>query len=215
MFVNDPNFIFYNYEFWRFVTCPYICIQLFQLLITGCMYLPRAHEKEHGFGTARYAIYFLLNNFIGQALFAGLSILLFNIIQFPIYSVGPGSGMMHNGLWVMIMMEMTTHGLRNPDASSYFCFCPCEIKAKWMPWLFMILISLFTLKPALDILSGIVLGYVHMKTKLLNWTVASDGFAQRVEGWCFFTWMKVFGCYVTVAETTTGIDETSSESTSY
>jgi hypothetical protein len=44
---NDPNFIFYYFEFWRWVMCPFVCLHIFTILIMACMFLPRGHSKEH------------------------------------------------------------------------------------------------------------------------------------------------------------------------
>jgi hypothetical protein len=147
-------------------------------------------------------VYFFLNNLIGQAMYTAMYIVAFRVLPIPLYRVGPGSGMMTNGLWVMVMLEMTAMGLRNPDAETYLCLCPCAIKAKWMPWLFFCLFSVFSFRPAFDILAGILLGYLHMKTKVLDWTVISDGATHRIENWIIFTWTKLFNNYITLAGST-------------
>ena len=116
-------------------------------------------------------------------MFLALFVLVYDVLPFPRYYKGPGSNGFHNGLWVMVMLEMTLHSLKNPDAGSYFCCCPCEIKAKYMPWIFFVLISVFTFGPAFDILAGIILGYVHNGTSLMKWTVPSERTCRRMEKW--------------------------------
>ena len=100
-----------------------------------------------------------------------------------------------NGLWVMIMMEMTMRGLENPEAGGRFCFFPCEIKAKYMPWFFFILISLFQMMPAFQILAGIALGYLY-SWKKLDWTVLSENRALSMQNWVIFAWLKCFANYI-------------------
>jgi hypothetical protein len=100
-----------------------------------------------------------------------------------------------NGLWVLILMEMTMRGLQNPDQESQFCCCPCMIKAKYMPWIFFVLISLFTFAPAFDFLAGIALGYAWNAGKL-KWTVLSDASGIRIQDWFIFRWLQCFDNYI-------------------
>jgi len=100
-----------------------------------------------------------------------------------------------NGLWVLIMMEMTIRGLINPDAETYLCLCPCAIKAKVMPWLFFGLFSVFRFSPAWDMLAGIFLGYLHSWGRM-EWTKLSDETALRMQDWFIFKWLKSLSNYI-------------------
>jgi hypothetical protein len=106
------------------------------------------------------------------------------------------------GLWIIVMLEMTVYGLKSPESTSTFCFIPYPIKSTWMPWIFFGLFSVMRSQSCFDILAGILLGYVHMKTNALNWTVVGDERTARVEKWCLFSWVKVFGNYITLENST-------------
>lgn len=110
-------------------------------------------------------------------------------------SMRSGGDYYHNGLWVLIMMEMTIRGLINPDAETYLCLCPCAIKAKYMPWLFFVLFSVFRFTPAFDMLAGIFLGYLHSWGRM-EWTKLSDSTALKIQNWCIFAWLKAFANYI-------------------
>jgi hypothetical protein len=166
------------------------------------MFLIPAYEWERQTATARYIIFFFFNNLIGQVLAAGLTMIFYLIAgnDLTYLDVMP-TYIAHSGIWVFIMLEMTIYGLKNPDVHSFCCFLPCPIRAIYIPWIFF-LIGLIFADPPFDLLSGIVLGYIHEKTKLLRWTVVSDQFTAKCQNWFVFKWIRVFGTYITLANST-------------
>lgn len=197
----DPILAVEYYQVWRIFTCPLVCFNIFSFLIVCCMFLPRSCTRERKQGTTRFVMFFLINNFLGQIIFLLLYYCIW-VLPFPSAQIS-GAGAMQNtammarrnGLWVMIMMEMTMRGLENPEAGGRFCFFPCEIKAKYMHWFFFVLISLFQMMPAFQILAGIGLGYLY-SWKKLDWTVLSENRALSMQHWFIFGWLKCFANYI-------------------
>ncbi len=117
-----------------------------------------------------------------------------------IYGLDPTTGTLEtNGLWPIIMAEMTMLCMANPNENMRFFIFPCAIKAKFYP---ILLFALFTLmsgfKIQFDVLSGILYGFIHhfiLKDKL----TLTDNMAKKIEG-CFpFNLLKKIKGYVPAA----------------
>lgn len=96
----------------------------------------------------------MANNLLIQLMYIPLYMLL-RLFNIPLLL---GNGL-SQGLWPILMLEIVRLCNANPEANMrYFC-CPFEIKAKYYPWLLLLIFSIFMFSP--DILCGMLIGYLR------------------------------------------------------
>lgn len=88
----------------------------------------------------------------------------------------------NSGMWPVIMAEMTLLCLANPDSPMRMFMLPCEIKAKYYPFvLFGLFVLMNGFRIQFDVLSGILFGLLHhfvIKNKLQ----LTESCISRLEG---------------------------------
>lgn len=157
LLIVNSEILFSKYNFWCIFTFPYQHHSLIHYIFAIISFVSIAYKKENTMGTARYFIFFTLNNLIlgvificiGSAMkFVDTKILNF-LYSYPIY-----------GLWSFIMVEMVIKYNVQPDREVNFWFTSFPIKSKYYPWLFFVMFSVI-----FDILwyllIGICIGYLR------------------------------------------------------
>jgi hypothetical protein len=95
----------------------------------------------------------------------------------------------NNGLWPLIMAELTLLCMTNPEIPMRVFFFPCEVKAKYYPIVLFFLFMLFNgMQIDFPVLSGILYGFLYhyfLKNKLQ----ISDQYIQKLEKSFLFKWM--------------------------
>jgi len=98
-------------------------------------------------------------------------------------------GVRNEGLWPILMCDLTLYCLSNPEAPMRFFFFPCIIKAKYYP---LVLFGIFTLLSNFnidfEILCGIGFGFLY-HYYLKNRLDISNTFALKVENSFLCQWM--------------------------
>ena len=96
----------------------------------------------------------------------------------------------NEGIWPILICEITLFCLSNPERPMRFFFFPCVFKAKYYP---LILFGIFTLLSNFnidfEILSGIAFGFLchyYLKNKI----EISNNFAIKIENSFLCRWMK-------------------------
>lgn len=129
---------FSKYNFWFIFTFPYQHHSLIHYIFAIISFAFIAYKKENTMGTARYFIFFTLNNLIlgvificiGSAMkFVDSKILNF-LYSYPIY-----------GLWPFIMVEIVIKCNVQPDREVNFWFTSFPIRSRYYPWLFFVMFS--------------------------------------------------------------------------
>ena len=99
-------------------------------------------------------------------------------------------GIRSEGLWPILLCDLTLLCLSNPNENIKFYFFPCVIKAKYYPIILFIIFTVlsgFTID--LEILCGIGFGFLYhyyLKSKIK----VSSNFASKMENSFLFRWMK-------------------------
>ncbi|CAG9318448.1 unnamed protein product [Blepharisma stoltei] len=191
--INIPILTIQYFQFWRLFTSPFIAYSLLTLLFEMMSYLPTACKTERRLGTAKYVAFFMINFLILELAFSALLYGLSFIPSLSGLSLNPTAG-----LWPLIMVEMVIRCNMNPDSpTSFFCF-PIQIKAKYMPWAFLLLFSLFA-GVLWDLLVGIILGYLHVY-KLMEFTYISNEKAAALENSILMSGLKNITNFINLAD---------------
>jgi hypothetical protein len=110
-------------------------------------------------------------------------------------------GVRNEGLWPILMCDLTLICLSNPEANMRFFFFPCVIKAKYYP---LVLFGIFTLLSNFhidfEILCGIGFGffyhyYLYKKIEI------SNTFAVKVENSLLCRWMANKKGFISITNT--------------
>ena len=195
---NIPYFVIFNFQVWRLFTNAFITTSIFNIIFAFISWIKDASNLESNIGTMKYMMIFMVNSILIQ--FIEMTILLIISLisgQKSILAYNYNLGFVENdGLWPIIMAELTLLCLCNPDIEMRFMFLPCVVKAKYYPILlfgFFTLLNQFHLN--FGVLSGIIYGFIYHKY-LKNMLVVSDSFIERLEKCFIFNWMTKMKGYM-------------------
>ena len=193
---NIPYFVIFNFQVWRLFTNAFITTSIFNIIFAFISWIKDASNLESNIGTMKYMMIFMVNSILIQCIEMAILLIISLISRqksFLAYNYNLGY-VENDGLWPIIMAELTLLCLCNPDIEMRFMFLPCVVKAKYYPILlfgFFTLLNQFQLN--FGVLSGIIYGFLYHKY-LKNMLVVSDSFINRLENCFVFNWMtKVKG----------------------
>lgn len=201
LFLADiPYFTVYKIQLWRLITTPFITTSIFSVIFSIFFWYEKASKLEKEIGTIKYMLIFFMNSLFIQILFCTLMLLLSFIIQsqYPMKMKVTPRGIRNEGIWPILLCDITLLCLSNPNENLKFRFFPCTIKAKYYP---LILFLIFTIISGFVIdfenLCGIGFGFLYhyfLKNKLQ----ISNNFASKLGNSFLFRWMKNKKGYVHV-----------------
>jgi membrane associated rhomboid family serine protease len=184
---NIPYFTIFGFQIWRLFTTAFITTGLLSIIFSLLFWYRDAVQLERENGTIKYMLTFFMFNFFIQILYCLITLIISTIIQNPILlrtKITP-RGVRNEGLWPILMCDLTLLCLNNPEANMRFFFFPCNIKAKYYP---LVLFAIFTILSGFiidfEILCGIGFGFLY-HYYLRNKLEISDTFALRVENSSF------------------------------
>ena len=198
-FSNIPYFIIFKFQLWRLFTNAFITTSIFSIIFAFMSWIKDASNLETNIGTMKYMMIFMVNSILIQFIEMTILLVIYLIAnrQERILALNYNLGYVENdGLWPIIMAELTLLCLCNPEIEMRFLFLPCVIKAKYYPF---ILVGFFTLlnqfRPNFGVLSGVFYGFIYHKY-LKNILVVSDNFINKLENCFIFKWMTKMKGYV-------------------
>ena len=191
--------IFYG-QIWRLFTTSFITTGIFSLILGIYIFNKYANQREKDIGTVKYLLYFFRNCFFIQAIYC-VVFLIFSLIirNYNILKLKIMRGSVSNeGLWPILIFEITSMCLENPEREMTLFLFPCPIKAKYYP---LALICLLTILSGFNInfelLSAIAFGFLchyYIKNKI----EISNIFAIKMEKSFLFKWMKNKNGFVSI-----------------
>ena len=186
-----PYFTIFHLHLWRLFTTPFITTGLFSIIFSLIFWYRDAFKQEEENGTIKYMLSFFMKSFFIQILYCLLMLFISLIIQNTIMlklKITMG-GVRNEGLWPILMCDLTLSCLINPEQDMKFFFFPCIIKAKFYPlilFLFFTVLSGFNID--FEILCGIGFGFLY-HYKLRNKLEISNTFTLKVENSFLCRWM--------------------------
>ena len=199
---NIPYFTIFHCQIWRLFTTAFITTGLINIIFSLLIFYRYSISIERDIGTIKYMLNFFRNCFfieIIYCLFVSLiSLIIRNTILLKMkLTLG---GVRNDGLWPILMCEITLFCLSNPERDMRFFFFPCVFKAKYYP---LVLFGIFTLLSNFnidfEILSGIAFGFLchyYLKNKI----EISNQFALKVENSFLCKWMKNKKGFVSISK---------------
>ena len=190
--VNIPYYTIYQCQFWRLITTAFITTGLINLIFSLLIFYRYSINTEKDIGTIKYMLNFFRNCLFIQIIYSLITLLISLIIRNSILmKMKLTMGGVHNdGLWPILMCEITLFCLSNPERDMRFFIFPCVFKAKYYP---LILFGIFTLLSNFnidfEILSGIAFGFLchyYLKNKI----EFSNQFVLKLENSFLCKWMK-------------------------
>lgn len=157
LLVLSPAILLTYYNFWSFFTFPYQHFGLFGIVFSLYSFSQTAPRNERRMGTARYFIYFTINNLILGIILVCVGIAMLEIRVPALNSIMFSSC---DGLWPFIMIEIVLRCNKDPEAQVQFMCFPCMIKSKYYPFMFFTFFSLL-FGVMWDLLAGISVGYLR------------------------------------------------------
>ena len=189
---NIPYYTIYQCQFWRLITTAFITTGLINLIFSLLIFYRYSINTEKDIGTIKYMLNFFRNCLFIQIIYSLITLLISLIIRNSILmKMKLTMGGVHNdGLWPILMCEITLFCLCNPERDMRFFIFPCVFKAKYYP---LILFGIFTLLSNFnidfEILSGIAFGFLchyYLKNKI----EFSNQFVLKLENSFLCKWMK-------------------------
>ena len=189
---NIPYYTIYQCQFWRLITTAFITTGLINLIFSLLIFYHYSINTEKDIGTIKYMLNFFRNCLFIQIIYSLITLLISLIIRNSILmKMKLTMGGVHNdGLWPILMCEITLFCLSNPERDMRFFIFPCVFKAKYYP---LILFGIFTLLSNFnidfEILSGIAFGFLchyYLKNKI----EFSNQFVLKLENSFLCKWMK-------------------------
>jgi hypothetical protein len=201
--VDIPYYTIFYLNIWRLFTTPFITTGLISIVFSLLFWYRHAVRLEREKGTTKYMLTFFMNSFFIQVMFCTIMFIISFILQnsYILKMKLTMRGVRNEGLWPILMCDLTLICLSNPEANMRFFFFPCVIKAKYYP---LVLFGIFTLLSNFhidfEILCGIGFGffyhyYLYKKIEI------SNTFAVKVENSLLCRWMANKKGFISITNT--------------
>ena len=182
---NIPVLIIKKYQLWRLITTSFITTNLINMILGFIVWIKDAISLEKSLGTIRYIFVFIFNS-IFINLISCLLTFLFSKNEFLISHYNYIHKVNNSGIWPIIICEMTLLCFNNPDSKIKFLFVPSPIKAKYYPFIIIILLILINnFRINFHIISGFMYGIAYYYL-LQNKCSISEETSKKLEKSCFF-----------------------------
>ena len=201
--VNIPYYTIFYLQIWRLFTTPFITTGLISIVFSLLFWYRHAVRLEREKGTTKYMLTFFMNSFFIQVMFCTIIFIISFILQNSMILKMKLTmrGVRNEGLWPILMCDLTLICLSNPEANMRFFFFPCIIKAKYYP---LVLFGIFTLLSNFnidfEILCGIAFGFLY-HYYLHNKIQISNTFAVKVENSFLCRWMVNKKGFISITNT--------------
>ena len=180
---NIVLYTIFSFHIWRLLTTVFMTTSILNILFAMISWVKNASSLENSMGTIKYMLIFFMNSILIQIIYCLLLLIGFLISRNKkILTLNLKNGKVQNsGIWPIIMAELTLLCMSNPEILIRLFFFPCEIKAKFYPFiLFFIFLLLNFFEIDFGVLSGIIYGLLY-HFFLRNSLQISDKLVQKIE----------------------------------
>ena len=197
---NIPLLTIYKFQLWRLVTNVFITTSLLNIIFAFLSWIKDAIALENSMGTLKYMIIFFINSIFIQIIYCFILFICYLLINNKsILALNVMMGQVeNNGLWPLIMAELTLLCMTNPEIPMRVFFFPCEVKAKYYPIVLFFLFMMFNgMQIDFGVLSGIIYGFLYHYF-LRNKLQITDQFIQKLETSFLFKWMVKLNGFISL-----------------
>ena len=158
---NIPVLTIKQYQLWRLITTSFITTNLINMILGFIVWTKDAISLETSLGTIRYIFIFILNS-IFINLISCLLNYIFSSENFQILHYSYVHKVNNSGIWPIIICETTLLCLNNPDSKIKLLFVPSPVRAKYYPFIIIILLTLINnFRINFGIVSGFFYGIIY------------------------------------------------------
>ena len=181
---NIPVLTIKQYQLWRLITTSFITTNLINMILGFIVWTKDAISLERSLGTIRYIFIFILNSIFINLISCFLTFLFSDNFQSLHYLYVHKVN--NSGIWPIIICETTLLCLNNPDSKIKILFVPSPVKAKYYPFIIIILLILINnFRINFQIISGFFYGITYYFL-LQNRLTISEGLTKKLERSCLF-----------------------------
>ena len=182
---NIPALTIKQYQLWRLITTSFITTNLINMVLGFIVWTKDAISLEKTLGTIRYIFIFILNSIFINLISCFLAFL-FSSENFQILHYSYVHKVNNSGIWPIIICETTLLCLNNPDSKIKLLFVPSPVRAKYYPFIIIILLTLINnFRINFGIVSGFFYGIIYYFL-LQNKFSISEGVTKKLEKSCLF-----------------------------
>ena len=182
---NIPALTIKQYQLWRLITTSFITTNLINMILGFIVWTKDAISLEKNLGTIRYIFIFILNSIFINLISCFLAFL-FSSENFQILHYSYVHKVNNSGIWPIIICETTLLCLNNPDSKIKLLFVPSPVRAKYYPFIIIILLTLINnFRINFGIVSGFFYGIIYYFL-LQNKFSISEGVTKKLEKSCLF-----------------------------
>ena len=182
---NIPALTIKQYQLWRLITTSFITTNLINMILGFIVWTKDAISLEKTLGTIRYIFIFILNSIFINLISCFLAFL-FSSENFQILHYTYVHKVNNSGIWPIIICETTLLCLNNPDSKIKLLFVPSPVRAKYYPFIIIILLTLINnFRINFGIVSGFFYGIIYYFL-LQNKFSISEGVTKKLEKSCLF-----------------------------
>ena len=182
---NIPALTIKQYQLWRLITTSFITTNLINMILGFIVWTKDAISLEKTLGTIRYIFIFILNSIFINLISCFLAFL-FSSENFQILHYSYVHKVNNSGIWPIIICETTLLCLNNPDSKIKLLFVPSPVRAKYYPFIIIILLTLINnFRIDFGIVSGFFYGIIYYFL-LQNKFSISEGVTRKLEKSCLF-----------------------------
>ncbi len=160
---NLALYTIFHFQIWRLITTSFMTTSILNILFAMISWVKDASSLENKLGTIKYMLIFFMNTFFIQIIYCLILLIAYiisrnkNILILNYYN-----GKVENsGLWPIIMAELTLLCMSNPESLMRLFFFPCEIKAKFYPFILFTIFLILNFQIDFGVLSGIIYGLLY------------------------------------------------------
>ena len=182
---NIPALTIKQYQLWRLITTSFITTNLINMILGFIVWTKDAISLEKTLGTIRYIFIFIFNSIFINLISCFLAFL-FSSENFQILHYSYVHKVNNSGIWPIIICETTLLCLNNPDSKIKLLFVPSPVRAKYYPFIIIILLTLINnFRINFGIVSGFFYGIIYYFL-LQNKFSISEGVTRKLEKSCLF-----------------------------
>lgn len=204
--VNVPYYTVLRFNLWRLVTTTFVSTSIINILFAFLFWIKDAMGLEISSGSLRYMFIFLINSIMIQLIYTLIMLIAYLLIRSDsvlLMNIQRGR-VENNGLWPIIMAELTLLCMANPESTMRLFLLPCDIKAKYYPFCLLIFFTIMGGGIQFDIFSAVIYGVLFHFVIKSRFNI-SDVFINKCENCIVFKWLKTVPGFISISQVSSGL----------
>ena len=205
LLANIPLNTIYNFQIWRLCTSSLITTNIINVFLGLVFWTREGSSLETRLGTMKYIMIFIRNTFFIEVLYTLVMAIVALILKsknFLAKKINDKGVVSNCGFLPVIMCEITLLCICNPNTKIKFLTIPWEFKAKYYPFIWLIVFCLVNnYHNDIEILMGIIYAFLYQNF-LRRYLNIPDSLIEKMENNFCFNWMLKITGFVSVSHIT-------------